>query len=421
MKKREKNDYGFKKPSFTKRMKKEYTILAPDIFPLHIELICRVFRLYGYKIEVLHSQDRIVIEKGLESLNNDICYPVVCMVGQQIDAIESGKYDKRKVALIQFQTGGGCRASNYIWMTRKALNKLGYGYIPVLSLSLNKMEKESGFKTPFPMLLKCFISILYGDMLSICRNQTYPYEENEGECEELLKKWYDKIEDDLLHNRNMIGHGLRKNLKDICRDFSAVKRKDIKKVKVGIVGEIYVQYSSLGNNHLQEFLEREGCEVCSPSVFSFFMYMFDNRIGSGDTYGTKRHVKTSKVGMHFALIVENFFLSILKDFPIFTPPLPYKEMKKCSDGVVDKNIIMGEGWLLSSEAGEMIQNGYKNIICVQPFGCLPNHIVGKGAIRKLREKYPDANICGLDFDSSESKVNIENRVRLMLEIGREKL
>lgn len=416
-----KNDYGLKKPKFTKKMKKEYTILAPDIFPLHIELICRVFRLYGYKIEVLHSRSQSVIEKGLETLNNDICYPVVCMVGQQIDAIESGKYDKSKIALIQFQTGGGCRASNYIWMTRKALNKLGFGYIPVLSLSLNKMEKESGFKTPLFMLLKCFISVLYGDMLTLCRNQTYPYEENEGECERLLKKWYDKIEDDLLNNRNLIGKGLRRNLKAICKDFSLVKRKDIKKVKVGIVGEIYVQYSPLGNNYLQEFLEKEGCEVLSPPVFSFFMYMFDNRIGSERAYGVKRHSRISKIGMYFSRIVERFFLSILEDFPTFTPPLKYDEMKKCSDGVIDKNIIMGEGWLLSSEAGEMIESGCNNIICVQPFGCLPNHIVGKGAIRKLREKYPEANICGLDFDSSESKVNIENRVRLMLEIAREKL
>lgn len=413
-------DHIFDVPEFTKEMKKTHTILSPDIFPMHMRLIKQLFISYGYNFVVLDCMGKEVIDTGLKYIHNDMCYPAICLAGQQIYALNSGKYDLDKCALIQFQTGGGCRASNYIWLLRKALNNMGYGHIPVISLSLSKVEKCSGFNiTPF-FILKGMISIVYGDMLMLLRNQIRPYEENKGETDALVEKWINELGSQICKNKGLTLSSIKKNLRAIAEDFSKIKKKDIKKIKVGIVGEIYVKYSPFGNNGLEQFLADQDCEFMVPGVLGFFQFMFDNRITDYKLYGGKKTKKyISKVGLSAVSLFEKAMLDILKEYPQFNAPSPFSHVRALGEKVVGLGMRMGEGWLLPAETAELIENGYTNIICAQPFGCLPNHIVGKGTIRTLREMYPKANICPIDFDAGASKVNQENRIKLMLSVAKE--
>ncbi|MGN1163315.1 MAG: 2-hydroxyglutaryl-CoA dehydratase [Candidatus Ornithospirochaeta sp.] len=413
-------DYGFSSPVFTKEMKKTYTIITPDIFPLHLELVVRVFRSFGYNVEILHTRGKAIIDKGLEHIHNDMCYPAVCVAGQFIDALQSGKYDPKKTALVLFQTGGGCRASNYIWVLRKALEDMGMGYVPVLSLSLNGLEKHPGFSLTPSLLFKGLMAIVYGDMLSLLKNQTKPYEKNKGETDALLSSWIDTLVEELLEGKLLIGPSFRRNLKKIAASFASIERTGEEKTKVGIVGEIYVKYSPLGNNGLEDLLEKEDYEYMVPGVLPFFFYMFDNKINAKELYGEGKGVAISKMGMKFSRHIEKVMEEVLSEYPVFKAPFSFRREKELVDPILNRGVVMGEGWLLPAEVAELIELGYNNVICVQPFGCLPNHIVGKGTIRVLREKYPQANICPIDYDSSASNVNQENRIKLMLAMAREK-
>ncbi len=410
----------FDLPEFTKDMKKTHTILSPDIFPLHMQLIKQIFIAYGYNFEVLTCTGKEVIDTGLKYIHNDMCYPAICLAGQQLYALKSGKYDINKCALIQFQTGGGCRASNYIWLLRKALHNMGYGHIPVISLSLSKVEKSSGFKVPPDLILKGMISIVYGDMLMLLRNQVRPYEKNKGETDALVNKWIDYLADRICKNKDFSPSALKRNLKNIAEDFSKIEKNNVRKIKVGIVGEIYVKYSQFGNNGLEAFLASQDCEFMVPGVLGFFQFMFDNRITDYNLYGGKKSKKLlSKIGLTAVSKFEKAMLDTLKDYPQFVAPSPFSHVRELGKKVIGLGMRMGEGWLLPAETAELIENGYNNIVCAQPFGCLPNHIAGKGVIRTLREMYPKANICPVDFDAGASKVNQENRIKLMLAIARE--
>lgn len=413
------SDYGFSYPVFTKEMKESYTIITPDFFPTHMALVVRVLRRYGFNVEILHSRGREVIEKGLEHVHNDMCYPAICVVGQFIDALTSGRFDPKRTALVLFQTGGGCRASNYIWVLRKALENMGMGYVPVLSVSLNSIERHPGFKLTLPLLFKSLMALVYGDMLMLLKNQTKPYEKNKGETERLTSHWIEKITEGINRGKLLVGPEFRRTLSSIAESYSKIELTGEKKTKVGIVGEIYVKYSPLGNNGLEELLEKEGCEVMVPGVLPFFFYMFDNRINASRLYGEKKGVIVSKVGMKFSRHIEKTMDEVLSSCPQFSRPSTFSMEKKMVDGIIDRGVVMGEGWLLPAEVAELIELGYSNVICVQPFGCLPNHIVGKGTIRNLRSRYKDANIFPLDYDASSSCVNQENRIKLMLSMARE--
>ncbi len=405
---------------FTKEMKKDYTILAPDIFPIHMELVKEVFRMQGYHLDILHYTGKQVVDKGLENLHNDLCYPAICMLGQQLYGISCGDYDPHKTALIQFQTGGGCRASNYIWLLRKALDNMDMSYVPVISLSFHKIEECPGFKVTPSFLAKGLMAILYGDMLMLLRNQVRPYEEVEGQTLATVAKWEKELADQFSKNHGLLPGAIRENLKRIAADFAAIPTKKIKKVKVGIVGEIYVKYSPFGNNNLEEFLFSEGCEYMVPGVLSFLRFMFYNKETDYLYYGGSRATKTfSSAAGDIVRRLEGIMLDVLRDYPQFAPPASFSELCEISTHVLDRGVKMGEGWLLPAEMGELIEKGYNNIVCAQPFGCLPNHIVGKGIIRKLKEYYPQANICPIDFDAGASPVNQENRIKLMLALARE--
>ena len=405
---------------FTPQMKKEYTILSPGIFPTHMELISEIFRQFGYNFKVLDYEGKKVIDTGLKYLHNDMCYPAICTAGQQLYALTCGDYDPHKCALIQFQTGGGCRASNYICLLRKALKNMGMEYVPVISLSFGGYEKYSGFKITPLMILCAMRSVVYGDMLLLLKNQTLPYEVHKGDTEKLVKKWVAELTSQFRRKKGLTGRSMRKNLAAIAKDFHEIEREDKKLKKVGIVGEIYVKYSSFGNNGLEKFLLSQGCEYMVPGVLGFFQYCFANNETDYLYYGGKRSnvfigKKIEKLGDKW----DNDLIEALKPYPEFVAPVSFERVKQLADTVIDRGVKMGEGWLLPGEVCELIEKGYTNIVCAQPFGCLPNHIVAKGTIRKLRELYPDANIFPVDYDAGASKVNQENRIKLMLAIAEE--
>lgn len=416
------NSNKYTKVDFTKEMKKEYQILAPDIFPMHMKLLKRVFALYGYNVTVLHYQGKKVIDTGLQYIHNDMCYPAICAIGQQLYALKCGDFDPHKVALIQFQTGGGCRASNYIRLLRKALKNMGMEYVPVISLSFSGMEKFSGFKLTIPMLYKGLMSIVYGDMLMLLKNQVKPYEKEAGASDRLVDRWVDILKDQFEHNRGLGTRGMARNLKQIVADFHEIPRTYTPKVRVGIVGEIYVKYSPFGNNNLEDFLASQDCEVMVPGVLGFVQYTFHNRIVDHTLYGGNPAILLAGRFLEkMAGKIEALMINALEEYDDFTAPSRFDEIKELADKVIHRGVKMGEGWLLPAEMVELIEKGYNNIICAQPFGCLPNHIVGKGVIRTLKDLYPYSNVCPIDYDAGATAVNQENRIKLMLAVAREQL
>ncbi len=410
----------FARPDFTPEMKKTHKILSPDIFPIHMQLIKQIFLMYGYDFEVLKYTGKQVLDKGLEHLHNDMCYPAICTSGQQLYALTCGDYDPHRCALIQFQTGGGCRASNYIWLLRKALHNMGMDYVPVISLSFTGVEKTSGMKITPVMISKAMVAIIYGDMLMLLRNQVRPYEANKGECDRVVEKWYGILAEQFKENRGLFGKTFRRNLEQMAEDFHNIERLNVKKIKVGIVGEIYVKYSAFGNNGLEDFLYEQGCEYMIPGVLGFFQFMFDNKQTDYRLYGKgKNSLPVSRAGTALTDRIERTFNEVLAAYPEFSAPTSFAHVREFGDKLIGRGVKMGEGWLLPAEAAELIEKGYNNIICAQPFGCLPNHIVGKGTIRTLREMYPNANICPIDYDAGASKVNQENRIKLMLALAKD--
>lgn len=407
---------------FTKEMKKDYTILIPDMLPIHFSMLMQVFKKHGYNMEVLKNEGPSVVEEGLKLVHNDTCYPALLVIGQFIDALKSGRYDLSKVALMITQTGGGCRASNYIHLLRKALNKAGMGYIPVISLNSSGMEKNSGFKYTLPMLLKSVAVVGYGDLLMLLNNQVKPYEKNKGESEKLVEYWVNILSDEINHGKGYSKRDMEKNFNKIASSFAQIERSDEKKVKVGIVGEIYVKYSSLGNNDLEKFLNEEDCEVMVPGLMGFLMYCVENGIIDTALYGGS-YIKTkiSTFINDYLIKVEDMAINAIKQFNGFTAPTGFKHLKTLGDKVIGLGAKMGEGWLLPAEIMELIQLGYENVICAQPFGCLPNHIIGKGLIRKVKGIHDDSNIVPIDYDPSATRVNQENRIKLMLAVAKEKL
>ena len=404
---------------FTKEMM-DYTILAPNMLDIHFSLLINVFGQYGYKVELLKNDGRTVVDEGLKLVHNDTCYPALLVIGQLIDALNTGKYDPNKTALMITQSGGGCRASNYIHLLRKALKKAGYPQVPVISLNLSGLEKNSGFKIRLSMALKMLSSVIYGDLIMLLKNQVEPYEVNKGDAERLTRKWIKDISDNLSKGKGYSYFEIKKALPEITKTFAQIPVKDIKKTKVGVVGEIYVKYSPLANNHLEEFLFDQGCEVMVPGLMGFINFKVDNRLEDIKLYGGNPFKKIAmRIAMWYLSKIEKSLNDAAAAYGNFTVPAPYAHIKEMCTKIIGPGCKMGEGWLLTAEMMELIESGYGNIVCAQPFGCLPNHIVGKGMIRKLKEMYPQSNIVPIDYDPGATKVNQENRIRLMLAVANE--
>ncbi len=408
---------------FTKDMKKDYTILVPNMSPIHFALFEKVLINNGFKAMVLNNHDSDIIQLGLKYVHNDMCYPALLVIGQMIDAIEKGLVDPHKCALVISQTGGGCRASNYYFLLLKALERAGLDYIPVISMNLSGMNKNPGFKITLTMIVQAFSALLYGDLIMYMRNQTKPYEINKGDTDRLVEKWTENLAEKFRVNKDYFWSNLKKNMNKISDDFAAIPVKRGKKVKVGIVGEIYMKFSRLGNSDLQAFLENEDCEVMLPPLLGFILYSFSNNQKDFEYYGRKPFLNrmTTKVFLPLMKKCENYMDDAIRRHSEYVVPSDLDELKSYAEGIIDTGCKMGEGWLLTAEMVELINKGYSNIVCTQPFGCLPNHIVGKGMIRPLKEKYKDANIVPIDYDPSATKVNQENRIKLMLAVARENL
>lgn len=405
---------------FTKQMKKEYTILLPNMAPIHFNILQNVFTHYGYKSELLNTTGPEIAQTGLKYVHNDTCYPALLVIGQFIHALQSGKYDVHKTALMITQTGGGCRASNYIFLLRKALKKAGFEFVPVISLSFG-MEHNSGFSLSIPLIRRFVGGLVYGDQLMLLSNQTKPYEVNKGESMALVEDWSAKISKMLIDGRGYTLEELDENLQKITKSFSKIELNKVPKVKVGIVGEIYVKYSKMANNGLEDFLAEQDCEVCVPGLMGFAAFKVDNRIEDIKMFGGNSiKLKVCQMLLNYVKKVERLMIEAAKKYG-FEPPHEYAHTKELVKGVIGYGSKMGEGWLLTAEMLELAETGYENIVCTQPFGCLPNHINGKGAIRKIKEIKPNANIVTIDYDPGAPKVNQENRIKLMLAVGKEQL
>ena len=399
---------------FTKEMKEEYTILMPQMLPVHFGMFQRLLELEGYKVDMLTSNHRGIIDEGLKYVHNDTCYPALLVIGQLIDAIKHGGYDPHKVALFITQTGGGCRASNYIHLLRKALAKAGMDYIPVISVSFG-LEKNPGFSLSVDLIRKLVYGMMYGDLIMWVSNQVRPYEVEAGAADAMVDRWTQQLVDRFQAGKGMSRKQMRRIFDEICADFATIPVTGEQKVRVGIVGEIYVKFSSLGNNHLEQFLLSEGVEPVVPGLTDFMIFKIYNRVADVDLYGGKLIKKAAcRAFMSYIQSCQKDMIQALERSGRFRAPGTFDDLHKLIHGYLGDGNKMGEGWLLTAEMLELIHTGTGNIVCTQPFGCLPNHIVGKGMLRKLKDDYPYSNVVAIDYDPGATKINQENRIKLML-------
>ena len=403
------------KVAFTQEMRKDYTILCPQMSPIHFDLLEPAFSASGYRIEVLPNDNKQAVDVGLKYVNNDACYPSLMVVGQIMDAILSGRYDTDKIAVIISQTGGGCRASNYIGFIRRALKKAGYEHIPVISLNLSGLEGNPGFKLTPLLVLRGIYAIVFGDIFMKCVYRIRPYEAVKGSADAMHEKWV-KICKDFLSHGYPSRHRFKRLCKEIIYDFDQnIELSDIKKPRVGVVGEILVKFLPAANNYLVELLESEGAEAVVPDLLDFLLYCFYNQNFKVSHLGMKKSKATiANLGIR---ALEWFRAPANKAFSEsrhFAPPTRIQELGKMASDIVSLGNQTGEGWFLTGEMLELIHSGAPNIVCTQPFACLPNHVVGKGVIKELRRRYPESNIVAIDFDPGASEVNQLNRIKLML-------
>ena len=398
---------------FTEEMKKTHTVLVPNMLPMHFKLISRVLERSGYKMELLETSGPQIAETGLKYVHNDTCYPAILVIGQFIDALQSGKYDPDKVALILFQTGGGCRASNYIHLLRKALAKAGLGHVPVISLSLAGLEKHPGFRLTVPLMMKMMYGVLYGALLMSLVNQCKPYELEKGSAQALADRWTERLAEEMSVRASY--RRVRASYRPILDSFAALPMERREKVMVGVVGEIFVKYSPLGNNNLEQFLVDEGAEVVIPGLLDFCLYCVYNNLLDHKLYGMQKNVQFAyRIAYRYLVNKERDLIAAMASHGVFTPPTLFTHTIQLVQGTISMGVKMGEGWLLTAEMLELADKGVSNIVCTQPFGCLPNHICGKGMMKPIKAKNPDINIVAIDYDAGATRVNQENRLKLML-------
>lgn len=394
-------------------MKKDYTILVPSMLPIHFRLLTPVFAKSGYKLEVLTNEGEQVREEGLAHVHNDTCYPALLVIGQMIDALKSGKYDMDHVACAITQTAGGCRASNYLSLLRKALAMEGWQHIPCLSANANGLEKGSSVEFTMPLILRILYGALYGDALMWLSNQVKPYELEKEATDRAVNQFIDELIPTFERGSYKQSKRIYKKMLEMFKAIPQDRTQD--KIRIGIVGEIYMKYSPLGNQHLEDYLIEEGFEPVLSGVMDFALYCVENSIIDYEYYHMheKNHYIYNIVKDVIMRMQKTFRDTVKKD-GTFIAPDDFSEVIENGKPFIDPGVKMGEGWLLTSEVVSLIKSGVTNVISAQPFGCLPNHIVAKGMVRKIKDEYPEANIVAIDYDPSASKVNQENRIRLML-------
>ncbi|MCL1845612.1 MAG: 2-hydroxyacyl-CoA dehydratase [Defluviitaleaceae bacterium] len=401
---------------FTEEMRKKHTIICPQMTPMHFDIIKDAFLSEGYNLVVMPAMDRACIDTGLKYVNNDACYPALIVVGQVINALKSGEYDLENVSVMMSQTGGGCRASNYIAFIRKAFAKAGLSHVPVISFNALGLEKNPGFKFTPGLINKAMQGLIYGDLLSRVLYRTRPYEAVAGTANALYEHWNERCQAAV--RRGNLGE-FKRNVYEIVEDFDSMPLREIEKPRVGVVGEILVKYHPTANNDIVTLLENEGAEAVVPDLTDFILY---NGYNAGVLHrylgGTKALSIGGALGVRFIEMYRKHMRRALEKSARFTAPIDIAEMAELAKPIVSVCNITGEGWFLTAEMVELIQTGVNNIVCTQPFACLPNHVVGKGIIKNLHNNYPDSNIVAVDYDPGASEVNQLNRIKLMLSAAR---
>ncbi len=418
---RELKSTAYQRVIFTEEMRKEYTILCPQMSPIHFDILKEAFIAGGYRLVILPNDNKSAVDVGLKYVNNDACYPSLMVVGQIMQAVLSGEYDVNKIAVVISQTGGGCRATNYIGFIRRALEKAGLEQIPVISINMSGLEGNPGFKITPLLLLRALYAVEFGDIFLRCLYRVRPYEAEPGSANRLHKKWAKKCKE-FVGSKHPNYLTYQRLCKEIIRDFDNLPIVDVEKPKVGIVGEILVKFLPSANNYLVDLLEAEGAEAVVPDLLDFMFYCFYNQVYKAEKLGeSKSTARNAKLGIK---AMELFRGAARKEFQRsrrFTPPTPIEELAKHASSIVSIGNQTGEGWFLTGEMLELIHNGTNNIVCAQPFGCLPNHVVGKGVIKELRRQYPLSNIVAIDYDPGASEVNQLNRIKLMLSTAHKNL
>ena len=409
------------KPQFTKQMKTDqYTILCPQMAPIHFELLQTVFDKAGYKMELLPSVDFAAVEAGLKYANNDVCYPSILVTGQIMEAVMSGKYNMDKTAVVISQTGGGCRATNYIALIRKALREAGFGHVPVIGLSFHELgEVNPGFKVGLGMARRALYSIYYGDLLMQCIYRTRPYERDYGSAEALFRKWMDYCKNEL--SGRISQRSFSRTVKQIIHEFDELPLIDDRsKPRVGVVGEILVKFHPTANNDVVKLIEAEGCEVVVPGLTEFFLFGISGGIWQHKTLAKR---KLSAIGARLSIglfdLIRMPLNAALRSSKRFDQAASIYQLAEYAEDFLSLCNSMGEGWLLTAEMVELIHSGVPNIVCAQPFACLPNHVTGKGVIKALRGIDDNSNIVAVDYDPGASEVNQLNRIKLMISIAKD--
>ena len=413
---------SIEKVLFTPEMRKDYTILCPQMSPIHFDILQPAIRSCGYHLEILPNDNKQAVDVGLKYVNNDACYPSLMVVGQIMDAILSGKYDTDKLAVIITQTGGGCRASNYIGFIRRALKKAGYSQIPVISLNLSGLEKHPGFQLTAPLAVRAMYAVVFGDIFMKCVYRLRPYEAVPGSVNAMHEKWKKVCQDFVSH-----GYPSRRRFNRLCREIiedfdNHIELLDVKKPRVGVVGEILVKFLPAANNYLVELLESEGAEAVVPDLLDFLLYCFYNQNFKVEKLGFKKSkARIANLGIHFLEWLRKPATNAFAASSHFAPPARIQKLGEMASEIVSLGNQTGEGWFLTGEMLELIHSDAPNIVCTQPFACLPNHVVGKGVIKELRRRYPQSNIVAIDFDPGASEVNQLNRIKLMLSTANKNL
>ena len=412
--KREIHSSAINKVAFTEEMRKNYTIICPQMSPIHFEILAPALRSCGYNFEVLSNDNKHSVDVGLKYVNNDACYPSLMVVGQIMEAILSGKYDTDKLAIVMSQTGGGCRATNYIGFIRRALDKAGYSHIPVISMNLSGLESNPGFHLDANLILRAAYATVFGDIFLRCVYRMRPYEKVPGSVNALHEKWAGECIK-FVSAKHMNFFKFRKMCRQIVEEFDSIEIRDIKKPRVGVVGEILVKFLPAANNYLVDLLEHEGAEAVVPDLLDFMLYCFYNQIYKAENLGTsKKSAFNSRLGIWALELLRSSAGKAMTKSKHFDPPSHIEELAKDAKEIVSIGNQTGEGWFLTGEMLELIHHGAQNIVCTQPFACLPNHVVGKGVIKELRKRHPESNIVAIDYDPGASEVNQLNRIKLML-------
>ena len=397
---------------FTKEMRKNHTILCPQMSPIHFQFIQEAFNSSGYNLEILPSVDMEAVEVGLKYVNNDACYPTIIVVGQLISALKSGKYDVKNTSVIISQTGGGCRATNYIGFLRKALKEAGFPKVPVVSLNAVGIETNPGFKITYSLINKSLMSLVYGDLLMRVLYKVRPYELILGSANLLYDKWVKICKEAVIKGKRQ---EFKNNISSIVADFDILELKNISKPQIGLVGEILVKFHPTANNNIIEVIENEGGEAVMPDLLDFFLYCaFDANFKYEYLGKSKKDEILNNLAIQYIEGFRKHMKSVLGNSKRFHSPKTIQELARGASPILSLGNQTGEGWFLTGEMVELIENGTRNIVCMQPFACLPNHVTGKGMIKELKRRYPGANITAIDYDPGASEVNQINRIKLMM-------